>query len=116
MITCQQHHFADNLSRLDILFGEWQAHSVAIMHGSRDDAETGAGFDVDMSARKMDTVIGQPSMYQYMSFMEFHVLDLFARKMVGWAIAPSMPAELACDALDMAIQQRQPGPRAAARP
>lgn len=38
------------------------------------------------------------------------VLDLFARKVVGWAMAPSMPAELVCDALNMAIQQRQPGP------
>jgi transposase InsO family protein len=38
------------------------------------------------------------------------VLDLFARKVVGWAMAPSMPAELVCQALNMAIQQRQPGP------
>ncbi len=36
------------------------------------------------------------------------VLDLFSRKVVGWAMAPSMPAELVCDALRMAIQQRQP--------
>jgi putative transposase len=38
------------------------------------------------------------------------VLDLYARKVVGWAMAPSMPAELVCDALNMAIQQRQPEP------
>lgn len=38
------------------------------------------------------------------------VLDLFARKVVGWSMAPSMPAELVCSALEMAIQQRQPGP------
>ena len=38
------------------------------------------------------------------------VLDLFARKVVGWAMAPNMPAELVCDALNMAIQQRQPPP------
>ena len=38
------------------------------------------------------------------------VLDLFARKVVGWSMAPSMPAELVCNALDMAIQQRQPEP------
>jgi putative transposase len=38
------------------------------------------------------------------------VLDLYARKVVGWAMAPSMPAELVCDALNMAIQQRQPAP------
>ncbi len=37
------------------------------------------------------------------------VLDLFSRKVVGWAMAPSMPASLVCDALRMAIQQRQPG-------
>jgi len=36
------------------------------------------------------------------------VLDLYARKMVGWAMAPSVPAKLVCDALNMAIQQRRP--------
>lgn len=35
------------------------------------------------------------------------VLDLYAR-MVGWAMAPSMPAKLVCDALNMAIQKRRP--------
>lgn len=38
------------------------------------------------------------------------VLDLYSRKVVGWAMAPSMPAELVCSALRMAIQQRQPAP------
>lgn len=36
------------------------------------------------------------------------VMDLFSRKIVGWAMAPSMPAELVCTALQMAISQRQP--------
>ncbi|WP_442920642.1 IS3 family transposase [Massilia sp. S19_KUP03_FR1] len=36
------------------------------------------------------------------------VLDLYARKVVGWAMVPSMPAKLVCDALNMAIQQRKP--------
>ncbi len=36
------------------------------------------------------------------------VLDLYSRKVVGWAMAPSMPAELVCAALQMAIQTRQP--------
>lgn len=36
------------------------------------------------------------------------VLDLYSRKVVGWAMAPSMPAELVCAALQMAIQARQP--------
>lgn len=36
------------------------------------------------------------------------VLDLFSRKVVGWAMAPSMPADLVCAALRMAIQQRGP--------
>jgi putative transposase len=36
------------------------------------------------------------------------VLDLFARKVVGWAMAPNMPAELVCTALQMAIAQRHP--------
>jgi putative transposase len=38
------------------------------------------------------------------------VLDLYARRVVGWAMAPSMPATLVCDALNMAIQQRRPAP------
>ena len=38
------------------------------------------------------------------------VLDLYARKVVGWAMAPSMPAKLVCDALQMAITHRRPAP------
>lgn len=38
------------------------------------------------------------------------VLDLFSRKIVGWAAAPGMPARLACDALQMALGQRRPPP------
>lgn len=38
------------------------------------------------------------------------VLDLYARRVVGWAMAPNMKAELVCDALNMAIQQRRPAP------
>jgi putative transposase len=37
------------------------------------------------------------------------VIDLFSRKVVGWAMAPNMPAKLVCDALHMAVQQRRPG-------
>ena len=36
------------------------------------------------------------------------VIDLFSRKVVGWAMAPSMPADLVCQALKMAIQTRRP--------
>jgi putative transposase len=36
------------------------------------------------------------------------VIDLFSRKVVGWAMAPGMPAKLVCDALHMALQQRHP--------
>jgi len=36
------------------------------------------------------------------------VMDLYSRKIVGWAMAPSMPAELVCAALQMAIALRQP--------
>ena len=36
------------------------------------------------------------------------VMDLFSRKIVGWAMAPSMPAELVCSALQMAIAHRRP--------
>lgn len=38
------------------------------------------------------------------------VLDLYSRKIVGWAMAPHMPAELVCTALQMAIALRQPTP------
>lgn len=36
------------------------------------------------------------------------VLDLFARKVVGWAMASDMQATLVCRALQLAIAQRQP--------
>lgn len=36
------------------------------------------------------------------------VMDLYSRKIVGWAMAPNMPAELVCAALRMAIAQRRP--------
>ena len=36
------------------------------------------------------------------------VLDLHSRKIVGWAMAPGMPAALVCAALQMAIVQRHP--------
>ena len=37
-------------------------------------------------------------------------LDLHSRKIVGWAMAPEMPATLVCAALQMAIAQRNPHP------
>jgi transposase InsO family protein len=36
------------------------------------------------------------------------VLDLHSRKIVGWAMSPTMPASLVCAALQMAIVQRNP--------
>jgi len=36
------------------------------------------------------------------------VLDLYSRKVVGWALDRHMPAELTCAALRMALAQRQP--------
>ena len=36
------------------------------------------------------------------------VLELHSRKIVGWAMAPEMPATLVCTALQMAIVQRNP--------
>lgn len=36
------------------------------------------------------------------------VLDLYSRKVVGWAMAPTMPAELVCKALRQAIMHRRP--------
>ena len=38
------------------------------------------------------------------------VLDVFARRVVGWAMAPNMKAELVCRSLEMAITCRQPAP------
>ena len=38
------------------------------------------------------------------------VLDLYSRKIVGWAMAPEMPATLVCTALQLAIAQRGPSP------
>jgi len=38
------------------------------------------------------------------------VMDLFSRKIVGWAMAPSMPTELVASALQMVLQQRKPPP------
>lgn len=38
------------------------------------------------------------------------VLDLYSRKVVGWAMAPNMPAELVCTALQIALAQRRPLP------
>jgi transposase InsO family protein len=34
------------------------------------------------------------------------VIDLFSRRVIGWALAPHMRAELACDALTMAVATR----------
>ena len=36
------------------------------------------------------------------------VLDLHSHKIVGWAMAPNMEAELVCAALQMAMTQRNP--------
>ena len=40
------------------------------------------------------------------------VIDLASRRVVGWAMAEHMRAELICDALRMAIENRQPAPGA----
>lgn len=37
------------------------------------------------------------------------VIDLFSRRVVGWSMSSRMKANLACDALKMALWQRQPG-------
>lgn len=37
------------------------------------------------------------------------VVDLFSRKVVGWSMGPRINSRLVCDALTMAIWQRQPG-------
>jgi len=40
------------------------------------------------------------------------VIDLASRRVVGWAMADHMRAELVCDALRMAIENRRPAPGA----
>lgn len=35
------------------------------------------------------------------------VMDLYSRKVIGWAMAPTMPAELVCRALRMALNARK---------
>ena len=37
-------------------------------------------------------------------------MDLYARKIVGWAMAPEIPAQLVCAVLQMAIAARKPDP------
>lgn len=41
-----------------------------------------------------------------------HVQDLFSRRIVGWAMADHLRAELVVDALQMALAQRKPDPAA----
>lgn len=38
------------------------------------------------------------------------VLDLYSRRIVGWAMSPSLHRQLVIDALQMAITIRQPPP------
>jgi putative transposase len=40
------------------------------------------------------------------------VMDTFSRRIVGWPIDSSHDSTLVVDALDMAIKNRRPGPRA----
>ncbi len=37
------------------------------------------------------------------------VMDLYSRRIVGWAMSKNIDAKLVCDALEMAILQRRPG-------
>lgn len=36
------------------------------------------------------------------------VIDLYSRRVVGWALRPRMKASLVCDAFDMAVRSRKP--------
>lgn len=38
------------------------------------------------------------------------VIDVYSRRVIGWAIADHLRAELVCDALDMAVWTRRPQP------
>ena len=49
--------------------------------------------------------------YRVRRLMREHRLRaLWRRKFVGWAMAPTMHAELVCAALQLAIAHRQPAP------
>jgi putative transposase len=50
------------------------------------------------------TYLRTPTGWLYLAI----VMDLFSRKIVGWAIADHMRTELVTRALDLAVQQRQP--------
>lgn len=38
------------------------------------------------------------------------VIDLYSRRVVGWALRPRMTASIVCDAFDMAVRNRKPPP------
>ena len=38
------------------------------------------------------------------------VIDLYSRRVVGWALRPRMKASLVCDAFDIAVRNRRPPP------
>lgn len=38
------------------------------------------------------------------------VIDLYSRRVVGWALKPRMKASLVCDAFEMAVRNRRPPP------
>ena len=44
------------------------------------------------------------------------VLDLYARRIVGWAMAPTLDQHLAADALAMALADRRPAPGSSSTP
>ncbi len=69
-------------------------------------------------ARKFDTALPNQAWVSDITYIRTRsgwlylaaVLDLHSRKIVGWAMAPEMPAALVCTALQMAIVQRNPSP------
>ena len=52
------------------------------------------------------TYIGTPAGFVYLAV----VLDLFSRRVVGWAMQRRLSAQLVAQALDQAYQRRRPGP------
>jgi transposase InsO family protein len=65
----------------------------------------------DFAAQKPDQAYVQDITYVWTSEGWLYlavVIDLYSRKVVGWSMSSRMKSSLVCDALTMAIWQRQP--------
>lgn len=106
-------HRARTLMRIDGLRSQWKRKFVHTTHSRHGLPVAANVLDRKFQPAAPDqtwasdiTYIRTRSGWLYLAA----VLDLYSRRIVGWAMAPSMPAQLACSALSMAIAHRQPQP------